>query len=102
MDAEKVEGKVGWAKTSDDPVAYALGEKWGLAGHGNMWTLFAIKNAQSMFEVEKVASSKPPFEWAERLIEELDKKRATAKWEERDIGKRVPGEEGNKGGRLIL
>ena len=92
-----------WLNTSDDPEAYALGVSWGLVRVGDDWRLFMILSDQAMREVATCAAKgdEPPLLWARSKISDWEEKRKSAKWDERTIGKRKPGEEGVHGGRPI-
>lgn len=91
-----------WDQTSYDPEAYALGTSWGLLRRSETkWSLFLILNAAQMREMATTESEGIPYLWAREQVDDWDEKRKSAKWEERIIGKRKPGEEGDKGGRLI-
>jgi len=93
-----------WTRTSDDPEAYRMrkGNRWGLVRrHGKSWELYLILSAASMRRVEEYSSEAPPFEWASERVKLWDERISSGTWEERDIGTRKPGEEGNSGGRLI-
>ena len=101
-DAYKTEAKR-WTKTNDDPEAYASESKWGLARMKDKWLLFAILSHVAMKQIDECSAKEetPPYLWARKNISKWEEKRKTARWDERTIGKRKPGEEGVNGGRSI-
>ena len=92
-----------WTKVSDDPESYSLGRTAGLSRDGDEWRLFLIAGPRHMREIARhpVQGDDPPFLWARREHDVVQERRRTARWEEKTIGKRKPGEEGVNGGRLI-
>jgi len=93
-----------WKNTNDDPEAYALDRRWGLVLDDGVWRLFLILNPKQMKEVANrpaIEDEPPPYLWARNELADIEERRRSAEWDERDIGKRKPGEEGFHGGRPI-
>lgn len=102
-DVYRIEKK-NWNRTSDSPPAYArTGGGCGLILSLGDWIVFLVANARQMKEIgrKKSIDDNPPFVWAARCFNDVQNVRKSHNWEERDIGRRKPGEEGNNGGRPI-
>lgn len=90
-----------WKRTSKSPEAYATKDnKWGLVQNSGNWELHLLKRG---FPVKKIQSfqSDDPFPHVEPIIQKYALASEQQQWDEAEVGRRVPGEEGPNGGRPI-
>jgi len=79
-----------WRRTSESPEAYSSGE-CGLALLNGRWILAKVIGG-AYREVSRTVSAKPPFAWADKIIDDVTERRGKASWTEKVIHGR-PGEE---------
>ena len=95
-----------WVLTNpSNPKAYAWRDNWGLVEtEAGMWRLyFIVRNHMrevGRFEGELEEKENAPFTWANGEIKKHNVKQSRT-WEERELGNRKPGEEGQNGGKLL-
>jgi hypothetical protein len=92
-----------WTESNEKGVKVFTSDngRWGLLHHGDdKWSLHFVQYGTSVKSVRTFVA-KEPFDIANEEVGRVERIWSSVKWEERDIGKRTPGEEGPGGGRPI-